>query len=69
MLSNIPNSTRSHLCCVIHSVPDHVTGREFRRLVKDVRKVADEVFITHLTQNYYESFDSMWGEFVDMMAS
>lgn len=69
MLSNIPNSTRSQLCCVIHSVPEHVKGRNFRSLVKDARKVADEVFITHLAQRYYESFDGSWGEFVALMAS
>jgi len=69
MFSDIANSNRSQLCCVIHSVPDHVAGRKFRGLVKDARKVADEIFITHLTERYYESFDGRWGEFVDLVAS
>ena len=69
MLSNILDAGRSQRCCIIHSVPDNVTGHEFLRLVKDATKIADEVFITHLTQDYYQSFDRRWAEFVDLMAS
>ena len=69
MFDSVPNGYRSKLCCIIHSVPATVTGRKFRRLVKDARKVADEVFVTHLSEDYYASFDSRWGEFVKLMAS
>lgn len=40
-----------------------------RGLVKEVRKVADEVFITHLASDYYASFGEKWTEFVDLMAA
>ncbi|PWY92701.1 cell surface spherulin 4-like protein [Aspergillus heteromorphus CBS 117.55] len=68
LFENIPNSTRSQLCAVLHSVPDSVDGHQFRDLVKQMRKVADEIFITHLSTDYYASFGGQWQEFVDLMA-
>ncbi|RHZ65347.1 spherulation-specific family 4 protein [Aspergillus thermomutatus] len=64
----IPESNRSQLCAVIHSVPESVEGTALRGLVKQVRKVAEEIFITHLSSNYYASFGGQWNEFVDLMA-
>lgn len=64
----IPNSRRGQLCAVIHSVPDSVEGSKLRGLVKQVRRVADEVFITHLSTDYYASFGDRWSEFVSVMA-
>ncbi|RDH29739.1 cell surface spherulin 4-like protein [Aspergillus welwitschiae] len=68
LFQEIPNSTRSQLCAVVHSVPDSVEGHKFRDLVKQVRKVADEIFITHLDTDYYASFGGQWEEFVELMA-
>lgn len=66
LLADIPcNGTAA----LIHSVPDSVKGPELRDLVRTVRKVADEVFITHLAEHYYASFGAMWAEFVDLMAA
>jgi hypothetical protein len=50
-------------------VPDDIEGKSLRGLVKEVRKVADEVYITHLSTNYYASFGDKWTEFVDLMAA
>lgn len=69
LFRNIPGSNRTQLCAVIHSVPDNVEGSELRSLVKRVRKVADEIFITHLSTDYYAGFGGKWAEFVDMMAA
>lgn len=63
----IPDSNRSQLCAVIHSVPESVEGSALRSLVKQVRKVADEIFITHLDTDYYANFGRQWPEFVDLM--
>jgi hypothetical protein len=63
----IPESNRSQLCAVIHSVPETVEGSALRGLVKQVRKVAEEIFITHLDTDYYASFGRQWPEFVDLM--
>ncbi|PTU17590.1 hypothetical protein P175DRAFT_0446131 [Aspergillus ochraceoroseus IBT 24754] len=68
LFKEIPNSNRSQLCAVIHSVPDSVEGSKLRELVRQVRRVADEVFITHLSTNYYASFGGKWDEFVRLMA-
>ncbi|KAI9374746.1 cell surface spherulin 4-like protein [Aspergillus egyptiacus] len=63
----IPDSDRSKLCAVIHSVPDSVEGTDLRGLVRQVRRIADEVFITHLDTNYYASFGRKWDDFVSLM--
>ncbi|RJE23052.1 Cell surface [Aspergillus sclerotialis] len=69
LFRNIPDSNRSQLCAVIHSVPDNIEGPELRGLVKRVRRVADEIFITHLSTDYYSSFGNKWDQFVDLMAA
>lgn len=53
----------------MHSVPESVEGSKLRDLVREARKVADEVFITHLSSDYYASFGTKWAEFVDLMAA
>jgi hypothetical protein len=53
----------------VHSVPGDIEGKSLRSLVKQVRKVADEVYITHLSTNYYAAFGDKWAEFVDLMAA
>ncbi|CAI7606686.1 unnamed protein product [Penicillium glandicola] len=69
LFANIADSNRTQLCAIVHSVPDSVEGKALRSLVKQVRKVADEVYITHLSTDYYASFGDKWTEFVDLMAA
>lgn len=69
LFKKIPSTNRAQLCAVIHSVPDSITGSELRELVKKVRKIAEEVFITHMSTDYYASFGKKWDEFVDLMAA
>ncbi|KAJ5970921.1 uncharacterized protein N7479_000839 [Penicillium vulpinum] len=69
LFTNIANSDRTQLCAIVHSVPDTVEGKELRGLIKDVRQVADEVYITHLSTDYYASFGDKWDEFVGLMAA
>ena len=64
----IPDSNRTQLCALIHSVPENVQGSEFRALVKQTRQIADEVFITHLSNDYYAKFGAGWVEFVNLMS-
>ncbi|KAJ5572806.1 hypothetical protein N7450_009790 [Penicillium hetheringtonii] len=63
LFTAIPDSNRSQLCAVIHSWK----GRNYAVSVKEARKVADELFITHLSTDYYASFGTQWSEFVDLM--
>ncbi|KAJ9493135.1 hypothetical protein VN97_g151 [Penicillium thymicola] len=69
MFTNIADSNRTQLCAIVHSVPEAVEGKALRSLVKQVRQVADEVYITHLSTDYYASFGAKWTEFVDLMAA
>ena len=69
LFTAIPDSNRTQLCAVIHSVPNTEEGPKLRSLVKEARKVADELFITHLSTDYYASFGAQWAEFVDLMAA
>ncbi|CAP85942.1 hypothetical protein E8E15_005319 [Penicillium rubens] len=69
LFSNIADSNRTQLCAIVHSVPESVEGKHLRGLVKQVRKVAEEVYITHLSTDYYSSFGAKWTEFVDLMAA
>ncbi|KGO69940.1 Spherulation-specific family 4 [Penicillium italicum] len=69
LFTNIVDSNRTQLCAIVHSVPEDVEGKALRGLVKQVRKVADEVYITHLSTDYYASFGAKWTEFVDLMAA
>ncbi|KAL1986696.1 hypothetical protein VTN96DRAFT_5901 [Rasamsonia emersonii] len=68
MFTNIADGNRTELCVIIHSVPDSIQASALRSLVKDTREVADEVFITHLSSDFYANFDPNMGEFVDLMA-
>lgn len=69
LFTDIADSNRTQLCAIVHSVPEEVEGKSLRGLVKEVRKVADEVYITHLSTDYYASFGDKWTEFVDLMAA
>ncbi|KAJ5632895.1 hypothetical protein N7490_009234 [Penicillium lividum] len=69
LLMPIRDNDRTQRAVLIHSVPEGVEGSELRHLVQKVRKVADEVFITHLSTDYYASFGSKWAEFVDLMSA
>ncbi|KUM65669.1 hypothetical protein ACN42_g1426 [Penicillium freii] len=69
LFTNIADSNRTQLCAIVHSVPNAVEGKALRSLVKQVRQVADEVYITHLSTDYYASFGDKWTEFVDLMAA
>lgn len=68
MFQEIPNSNRSQLCAVIHSLPGQVEGNELRGFVKQVRRIAEEIFITHLSTDYYAKFGDKWDDFISLMS-
>ncbi|KAK2781198.1 hypothetical protein FQN53_000742 [Emmonsiellopsis sp. PD_33] len=69
VFQNFTGHDRAQVCCVIHSVPEDVTGEKLESLVKDARTLANEVFVTHLSEDYYADFGTQWAEFVNLMAS
>lgn len=69
VFKTLSSDNRGRLCAIIHSVPDYVHGSKLRKLVKQARKVAEEVYITHLRVDYYAGFGHSWGDFVDLMSA
>ncbi|KAJ5116372.1 hypothetical protein N7456_000720 [Penicillium angulare] len=62
-----PDTSNARRAVLIHSVPVSVTGSKLQDLIKAVRKVANDIFITHLDTDYYASFGPKWADFVDLM--
>lgn len=60
---------RSKLACVIHSIPPDLKGQDLDNLGKQARKIAGDIFMTDLSQSYYENFAPKWAEFVGAMAA
>lgn len=60
---------RSKLACVIHSIPEDLKAEGWRNLGQQARKIAGDVFMTDLSERYYENFAPKWVEFVDAMAA
>lgn len=55
---------RSSKSFIIHSVP---SGTKLRKLVNQLAKHAEYLFLTDLTSDYYQSFGDDWQGFVDSM--
>lgn len=60
-LASLPEG-RSHYSYMLHSVP---AKTDLGKFVDSLSQHAEFLFLTSLTQNYYESFGSQWEEFVD----
>lgn len=69
MLKTISHGNRSQVCAIVHSVPNSVQDDRLRDFVKQLREVANEMFITYLSTDYYNSFGGSWVDFVALMAS
>lgn len=59
--------TGTEVACIMHSVPKAIAKWEMEETVQELRKVADSVFITELSADYYSSFGPSWKAFVDEM--
>lgn len=55
---------RSQYSYVVHSVP---ASTDLGKFVDSLSQHAEFLFLTNLTQNYYESFGSQWDDFIDVM--
>jgi len=64
-LQSQPN-TRSKYSILVNSVPSMSTGG-LRTYVDGLSRLAEYVFVTDNTQNYYESFGSDWNEFTSVV--
>jgi hypothetical protein len=55
---------RLHNGYILHSVPANIS---LANLVNPASKSAEFLFLTSLTQNYYESFGPEWTNFIDVV--
>jgi hypothetical protein len=55
---------RSQYSYMLHSVP---ASTDLGKFVDSLSQRAEFLFLTGLTQNYYENFGPQWEEFVDVM--
>jgi hypothetical protein len=62
---DILSNDRSRFTYVVHSMPSNVKQPDLRKLVQDAARNAAFLFVTDLTEDYYESFGSRWKDFVD----
>ncbi|OXV07814.1 hypothetical protein Egran_04418 [Elaphomyces granulatus] len=70
MLTNISHGNRSQVCAIVHSAPNFQNNNnQMREFIKQLRGVANEMFVTDLSENYYSSFSGAWGDFVALMAA
>lgn len=69
MLTNISHGNRSQVCAIVHSAPSFQNNSQMRNFIKQLRGVANEMFVTDLSQNYYSNFGGVWADFVALMAA
>ena len=55
---------RSKKAIIIHSVP---SSTRLRKFVDQLAPQAENLYLTDLTENYYQSFGNEWQKFVDAM--
>ncbi|CAL3971982.1 unnamed protein product [Diplocarpon coronariae] len=58
---------RSAMAVLMHSLPATLSNKEQTSLVRNLKLVAGNVFLTGLSVDYYSSFGDGWGDFVDDM--
>ncbi|KAF4632537.1 hypothetical protein G7Y89_g5584 [Cudoniella acicularis] len=63
------NVKREKLGVIVHSMPTKVTATKERQLVRDLRDLVGNVFLTGLNIDYYEHFWTGWRTFVREMAA
>ena len=55
------------MACIIHGVPSSVENKVHSEIVRELRGLAGNVFVTGLGVDYYAKFCERWQEFVREM--
>lgn len=68
-LPQVKGSDRANYSVMINSLPASVNKNKatLESFVDSLSKVAEYIFVTNSTQNFYESFSSDWLDFVAAM--
>jgi hypothetical protein len=59
---------RNALVCLMHSIPSDVAVEQLRIIVNELRMLAGSIFLTDLSDSYYQQFSPRFQDFVDAMA-
>lgn len=63
-LNELLRYERAACCFIVHSVPQDAC----KDLVQELREKGGCIFVTELSDNYYESFGDSWRETIDIIA-
>lgn len=64
---NAMASNRTAYAYMLHSVPDSLSNSTLRSFVNQMSRKAEYLFLTTLTEDYYESFDPEGETICDVM--
>jgi hypothetical protein len=58
---------RDVLCALMHSIPTDMPNTQLRALVNELRELSGSLFLTDLSENYYQRFSPRFQEYIDAM--
>jgi len=67
-LESLPQN-RTKYSYIVHSLPQNMDKKDLRNYVNDLSKHAKYLFVTSLSQGYYQSFGDSWKTFIDVFPS
>lgn len=56
---------RGRYCNILHSLPNYIKGRELKKFVNVMSMHAEYLYLTDLSENYYERFSGRLKEYID----
>jgi hypothetical protein len=59
---------RNALVCLMHSIPLDMPGPQLKAIVGELRELSGSVFLTDLSDLYYQRISPRFQQFVDAMA-
>jgi hypothetical protein len=63
-LASLPYD-RSRYSNILHSVPNYLKGRELKKFVSVMSIHAEYLYMTDLSENYYEKFGPRFKDYID----
>jgi hypothetical protein len=58
---------RDVLCALMHSIPPDMPNPQLKALVRELRELSGSLFLTDLSENYYQRFSPRFQEYMDAM--
>lgn len=58
---------RDVLCALMHSIPPDMPNRQLKSLIGELKELSGCLFLTDLSENYYNRFSPRLQEYLDAM--